>query len=134
MGLPSQVEFYPAEQRLGTPRSHSAKSLWRSSLRQRACSKNKRYSTLASHSGSSTDVPATRLEKQMEAAQSIRTRNHVAHSRVNHHQLLLGTELQVGPGFSGRVRVGAGFGLKVDKNFGLNLGLRHPFCLRGTKI
>ena len=26
----------------------------------------------------------------MEAAQSIRTRDNVAHSRVNHHQLLLG--------------------------------------------
>ena len=33
---------------------------------------------------------------------------------------------------SGRVR--AGFGPKVDKNFGLNTGLRRPFCLRDTKI
>ena len=41
-------------------------------------------------SGSSTSVPATRLERQMEAAQSIRTRDNVAHSRVNRHQLLLG--------------------------------------------
>ena len=27
-----------------------------------------------------------------------------------------------------------GFGPKVDKNFGFNLGLRHTFCLRCTKI
>ena len=55
-----------------------------------ACSKNKRQSPPASPSGSSTNVPATRLERRMEAAQSIRTRDNVAHSRVNHHQLLLG--------------------------------------------
>ena len=55
-----------------------------------ARSKNKRQSPPASTSGSSTNVPATRLERQMEAAQSIRTRDNVAHSRVNHHQLLLG--------------------------------------------
>ena len=36
------------------------------------------------------NVPATRLERRMEVAQSIRTRDNVAHSRVNHHQLLLG--------------------------------------------
>ena len=34
--------------------------------------------------------PPTRLERRMEAAQSIRTQDNVAHSRVNHHQLLLG--------------------------------------------
>ena len=54
-----------------------------------ARSKNKRQSPPASPSGSSTNVPATRLEKRMEVAQSIRTRDNVAHSRVNHHQLLL---------------------------------------------
>ena len=27
-----------------------------------------------------------------------------------------------------------GFGLKVDKNFGLNSGLRRTYCLRCTKI
>ena len=55
-----------------------------------AHSKNKRQSPPASPSGSSINVPATRLERQMEAAQSIRTRDNVAHSRVNHHYLLLG--------------------------------------------
>ena len=54
-----------------------------------ARSKNKRQSPPASPSGSSTNVPATRLERRMEAAQSILTRDNVAHSRVNHHQLLL---------------------------------------------
>ena len=53
-------------------------------------SKNKRQSPPASPSGSSTNVPATCLERRMEAAQRIRTRDNVAHSRVNHHQLLLG--------------------------------------------
>ena len=44
-------------------------------------------------------------------------------------------ELLVGPGFSGRVRVWAGFGPKVDKNFGLNSGLRRIvlFVLRVQK-
>ena len=54
-----------------------------------ARSKNKRQSPPASPSGSSTNVSATCLERRMEAAQSIRTRDNVAHSRVNHHQLLL---------------------------------------------
>ena len=53
-----------------------------------ARSKNKQQSPQAS--GRSTNVPATRLERRMEAAQSIRTRDKVAHSRVNRHQLLLG--------------------------------------------
>ena len=53
-----------------------------------ARSKNKRQSLPAGPSGSSTNVLATRLERRMEAAQSIRTRDNVAHSRVN--QLLLG--------------------------------------------
>ena len=35
-------------------------------------------------------MPATRLKRPMESVQSIRTRDNVAHSRVNHHQLLLG--------------------------------------------
>ena len=55
-----------------------------------ACSKNKRQSPPASPSGSFTNVPATRLERRMEAVQSICTRDSVAHSRVNCHQLLLG--------------------------------------------
>ena len=52
--------------------------------------KNNQQSPPGSPNGSSTNVPATRFERRMEAAQSIRTRNNVAHSRVNHHQLLLG--------------------------------------------
>ena len=55
-----------------------------------ACSKNKRQFTPASHSGSSTNVFTTRLERRIEAAQNICTRDEVAHSWVNHHQLLLG--------------------------------------------
>ena len=55
-----------------------------------ARSKNMRQSPPASPSGSSTNVPATRLEWRMEAAQSILTRDNVAHSPVNHHQPLLG--------------------------------------------
>ena len=55
-----------------------------------ARSKNKRQFPPISPSGSSTNVPATRLERRMEAAQSIRTRDNIAHSRVNHHQLLKG--------------------------------------------
>ena len=56
-------------------------------LGKRACSKNKRQSPPASSSGSSNNVPATGLKRQMEASQSIRTRDNFAHSRVNHHQL-----------------------------------------------
>ena len=55
-----------------------------------ARSKNMRQSLPAISNGSSTKVPATGLERRMKAAQSIRTRDNVAHSRVNHHQLLLG--------------------------------------------
>ena len=44
----------------------------------------------ANHCWCSTNKLATRLERQMEAAQSIPTRDNVAHSRVNHHQVLLG--------------------------------------------
>ena len=54
-----------------------------------ARSKNKRQSPPASPSGSFTNVRATRLEGRMEAVQSICTRDSVAHSRVNCHQLLL---------------------------------------------
>ena len=37
---------------------------------------------------------------------------------------------------SGQLRVvsRAGFGPKLDKNFGLNSGLRRDFCLRCTKM
>ena len=52
--------------------------------------KNKRQYPPASPSVSFTNVSATRLERRMEAAQSFRTRDNVAHSRINHHQLLLG--------------------------------------------
>ena len=48
-----------------------------------ARSKNKRHSPPASPSGSSINVPTTRLERRMEAAQSIRTRDNVAHSQSN---------------------------------------------------
>ena len=61
-------------------------------LGREARSKNERHSPPASPSHrSSTNVPATRLERRMEAAQSIRTRDNIAHSRVNHYQLLLGS-------------------------------------------
>ena len=53
-------------------------------------SKNKRQFPPASPSGRSTNELATRLERQMEGAQSIRTRYNAAHSEVKHHQLLLG--------------------------------------------
>ena len=55
-----------------------------------ACLKNKRQYPPASHSGSSANVPTTRLERRMETAQSIRTRDNVAHLQVKYHQLLLG--------------------------------------------
>ena len=51
---------------------------------------NNRQSPPASPSDRSTNVPATRLERRMEAARSIRTRDNVAHSWVNHHHLLFG--------------------------------------------
>ena len=59
-------------------------------LGREALSKNKRQSPPASPSGISINVLATCLERRMEAAQSIRTRGNVAHSRVHHHQLLFG--------------------------------------------
>ena len=55
-----------------------------------ARSKNKRQSPPASRSGRSTNVPATRLDRRMQAEQNICIRDNVAHSWVNHHQLLLG--------------------------------------------
>ena len=55
-----------------------------------ALSKNKRQSPPAIPSGSSINLPATGLDRRMEAAQSIRTRENFAHSWANHHQLLLG--------------------------------------------
>jgi len=51
-------------------------------------SKSKRQFPPASPYGSSTNVLATRLERRMEAAQNNRTQDKVAHSWVNHHQLL----------------------------------------------
>ena len=53
--------------------------------------KNNRQSPPASPSHSSTNVPAIHLERRMETVRSIRTRDNVAHSRLNHHQLLLGS-------------------------------------------
>ena len=55
-------------------------------------SKNKRQSPpSSSHFGSSTNVPATRLERRRGTAQSIHTRGNVAHSRHHHqHQLRFG--------------------------------------------
>ena len=41
--------------------------------------KNKQQSSPTSPSGSYTNEPATRLERRMEAAQSIRIRDNVAH-------------------------------------------------------
>ena len=35
-------------------------------------------------------MPATRLRRRMETVQRMRTRDNVAHSQVNHYQLLLG--------------------------------------------
>ena len=85
MGPPSQVEPRPAGERLGTPRSSFSETpMAFESQGRRARSKNKRQSPPTSPSGSSSNVPATRLERQMEAAQSIRTPDNVAHSRVNH--------------------------------------------------
>ena len=90
MSPPLQVEPRPVGERLGTPRSSFSETpMAFESCRQRACSKNKQKSSPASPSGSSINVPATRLERRMEAAQSICTRDNVAHSRVNHHQPLL---------------------------------------------
>ena len=89
MGPPSQVELHPTGERIGTPRS-SRNPYGVQVLGRGARSKNKRQSPPASPSGSFTNAPATRLERRIEAAQSIRTRDNVAHSPVNHHQLLLG--------------------------------------------
>ena len=56
-----------------------------------ARSKSKRQSPpSASHTGSSTNVPATHLERRRGTAQSNRTQENVAPSRVNHHKLLFG--------------------------------------------
>ena len=56
-----------------------------------ARSKNKRQSPpSSSHFGSSTNVPATRLERRRGTAQSIHTQDNVAHSRHHHHQLRFG--------------------------------------------
>ena len=52
--------------------------------------KSKRHSPPASLLGSSTKVPATRLERRTRTAQSNRTEGYVAHFRKNHRILLLG--------------------------------------------
>ena len=53
-------------------------------------SKSKRHSPPANLLGSSTNVPATRLEMWSRTALSNRTQGYVAHFRKNHHRLLLG--------------------------------------------
>ena len=50
---------------------------------------SKKRKFLPAPSGSSTNVPAIRLEARIEAAQGIRTQDNVAYSRIDHHQLLL---------------------------------------------
>ena len=55
-----------------------------------ARSKSKRHSLPASFSVSSTNVPATHLERQSRTAQSNRTQGYAAHFRKNHHGLLHG--------------------------------------------
>ena len=70
---------------------HSAKPLYGVPVFSRGARlKTKPQSPLASPSDSSTNVLAPRLERRMEAADSIRTRGNVAHAWVNHHQLLYG--------------------------------------------
>ena len=59
-------------------------------LSRGACLKSKRHSPPASLFGSSTNVPATRLERRSRTAQSNCTQGYVAHFRKNHHTLLLG--------------------------------------------
>ena len=56
-----------------------------------ARSKNKRQSPpSSSHLGSSTNVPATRLERRRGTAQSNLTQDNVAHSRHHYHKFHLG--------------------------------------------
>ena len=90
MGPPSLVEHRPAGELRDSQDVIQQNPYGVRVLGRGARLKNKRQSPPASPSGSSTNVPATRLLRRMEAAQSIRTRDNVAHSRVNHHQLLLG--------------------------------------------
>ena len=91
MGPPSQVKPHPAGECLRDYQVIIQQNPYGVQvLGRRTRSKNKRQPPPASPSGSSTNMPATRLERQMEAAQSIHTQDNVAHSRVNHHQLLLG--------------------------------------------
>ena len=56
-----------------------------------ACLKSMPHSPPASLSGSSTNVPATRLERQSRRAQSNRTQGYVVYFRNNYHRLLLGS-------------------------------------------
>ena len=53
-------------------------------------SKSKRHFPPTSLLGSSTNMPATRLERRSRTAQSNRTQGYVAHYRKNHQRLLLG--------------------------------------------
>ena len=57
-------------------------------LGRETLSKSKRHSPPTSFLGSSTNVPATRLERRSRTAQSNRTQGYVAHFRKNHHRLL----------------------------------------------
>ena len=59
-------------------------------LRRETCSKSKRHSPPASLLDSSTNLPATRLERWSRTAQSNRTQDYVVHFRKNYHTLLLG--------------------------------------------
>ena len=56
-----------------------------------ACSKSKRHSPPASLLSSSTNVPATRLERWSRTVQNNRTQGYAAHFRRKHHRLLLGS-------------------------------------------
>ena len=58
--------------------------------RRETHSKRKRHFPPGSLLGSSTNVPATRLERRLRIAQSNRTQGYIAHFRKNYHRLLLG--------------------------------------------
>ena len=78
MGPPSPMEPRPAGERPGLQVVIQRNPYGVRVLGRGARSKNKRQSPPASPSGSSINVPATRLERRMEAAQRIRTRDSVA--------------------------------------------------------
>ena len=71
-----------------------------------ARSKNKRQSPPASPNGSSINVPVTSLERRMEAAQGIRTRDNVAHLRVNQPSPTVAGQLEYPHPHRKRVRIG----------------------------